>query len=337
MCGHPLLGLASPTRIEWGMAVSKRAKVMSQAAPAGDVLPVKTLKEHVMALDAAMLVAESAAEVGAVHKLRTNTRRVEAYLRLVDLLEHDTRPEQIPEHSKETKAVQGRLRQVRRAAGTVRDLDVQADAIWYDTPAKTAAKDDTIAAVRKEAKALRKHLQHTRKVEAEKLIAVLHREKQKLAAALRALEQVMKPASVPGIAPEEMGGRVQAWFASEIRKLLTPSGKGRKAKLSLQNRVAQLDEDALHDLRKAAKLCRYMAESAPDGSPVRAVAEQFEVVQEAGGTWHDWLLLARLSHGFHGKHAALTLRYTQKRDQTLREYYSKLDELLPILAHITAV
>lgn len=319
-----------------GMAVSKKV-VVPPAAPGGDVLPVKTLKEHIVALDAAMLVAASAAEVGAVHKLRTTTRRVEAYLHLVELLGDDTRPQHIPEHAKEAKAVTQRLRKVRQAAGTVRDLDVQVDAIWYDCPAKTAAKDIAVATVRRQAKALRKHLQHTRKVEAETLIAVLHREKQKLAASLRALEQAMKPASVPGVAPANMGERVQLWFAGEVRTLLKPAGKARKAKLTLKARVANLDEEALHDLRKAAKLCRYMAESAPDDSPVRAVAEQFEAVQEAGGMWHDWLLLARLSRGFHGKHAELTMRYTQQRDQALHEYHAKLDDLLPVLAHITAV
>ena len=303
-----------------------------------EVHPVKTLKEQIVSLDAAMLVAVTAAEVGAVHKLRTTTRRVEAHLHLVDLLEHATQPKDIPQHGAEAKAVHGRLRRVRRAAGTVRDLDVQMDAIWYDAPAKTEEKKhEEVAAVRRQAKELRKHLTHTRAVEAARLIATLHSQQQKLAASLRALEQAMKPASVPAITPEAMAERIQQWFSGEIRKLLTPERKGRKAKVSLQTRVAQLDEEALHNLRKAAKLCRYMAESAPDDSPVRATAEQFEAVQEAGGKWHDWLLLARLSKGFHGKGAELSVRYARHRDEALKGYYQQLDALLPVLAHITAV
>lgn len=291
-----------------------------------------------MALDAAMLVAATAAEIGAVHKLRTNTRRVEAFLRLVDLLEHATQPSGIPGHAKEAKAVRNGLRRVRQAAGTVRDLDVQMDAILYDAPAKTEEKGtETAAAVRKQAKALRKHLLHTRKVEAETLIAVLHRQQEKLAASLRTLEQAMKPASGPGIAPQHMGEHIQQWFAGEMGRLLQPEKHQRKVKTSLQRRVAQLDEERLHDLRKAAKLCRYMAESAPEGSPVRAMAEQFETVQEAGGKWHDWLLLAQLSRGYHGKHALLTARYEQHRAAALRDYQSQLAALLPVLAHITAV
>lgn len=321
-----------------GMAVSKKTAVEPQQPIDTDVHPVKTLKEHVVALDAAMLVAATAAEIGAVHKLRTNTRRVEAFLRLVDLLEHATRPSEIPEHSKEAKAVRGRLRRVRQAAGTVRDLDVQVDAIWYDAPAKVEGKGaDSVAVVRKQAKALRKHLLHTRKVEAETLIAVLHRQQEKLAASLRTLEQAMKPASGPGIAPQQMGEHIQQWFAGEMRRLLLPEKRQRKTKATLQTRVARLDEEHLHDLRKAAKLCRYMAESAPEGSPVRALAEQFEAVQEAGGKWHDWLLLARLSRGYHGKQAPLTTRYEQHRNAALREYQAQLNALLPVLAHITAV
>ncbi len=40
------------------------------------------LKEQVQALDSAMLVAQSSAEKGPVHKLRTGTRRREAQLAL---------------------------------------------------------------------------------------------------------------------------------------------------------------------------------------------------------------------------------------------------------------
>ncbi|MGI4755339.1 MAG: CHAD domain-containing protein [Janthinobacterium lividum] len=295
------------------------------------VHPVKTLQDHIESLDAAMLVATTAAEVGAVHKLRTSTRRVEAHLRLVDLLEHATKPKAIPEHATEAKAVQRRLRRVRRAAGAVRDLDVQADAIWYDAPAKTAANDDAIAAVRKQAKALRKHLNHMRGTEAAKLIDVLHAQQQKLAAALQALEQAMKPASVPAVEPAKMAKYIERWFANEAQSLLQPGHKQAKGEASWQSRLQVLDEDGLHNLRKVAKLCRYMAESAPDDLHTRQLAEQFEAVQETGGNWHDWLLLVQLSKGFHGKKAELTQRYTQHSEQALAKYRQTLLSLLPSL------
>ena len=300
----------------------------------GEVHPVKSLKEHIVTLDAAMLVAVTAAEVGAVHKLRTATRRVEAHLHLVDLLEHATRPSDIPEHTKEAKAVQRRLRTVRQAAGKVRDLDVQVDAIWYDAPAKTEEKGAAkIAEIRYEAKTLRKSLSHSRELEAAKLIGVLKTEQRKLAASLRELEQAMKPASVPAIEPDTMITHIQQWFTGETLKLLAPDHKSRA---TLKTRISRLDEDALHSFRKAAKLCRYMAESAPEESPVLATAEQFEALQEAGGKWHDWLLLARLARKFHGRDAALTRRYSAYRDAALREYQAQIEQLMPVLSNTAA-
>ncbi|MGI4854932.1 MAG: CHAD domain-containing protein [Janthinobacterium lividum] len=308
------------------MALKKSTK------PVDEIHPVKTLKEQIVSLDAAMLVAMSAAEIGAVHKLRTTTRRVEAHLRLVDLLEHATQPKDIPAHAAEASAVRRRLSKVRRAAGAVRDLDVQADAIWYDAPAKTAGQNDVAAtAVRRQAKALRKHLLHNRGVEAGKLIAVLQAQQQKLAAALRALEQAMKPASGPAIEPKSMASRIQQWFAGEVQNVLGLRHGKNKLRMTLHVRLKRLDEEELHTLRKAAKLCRYMAKSAPEGSNVRILAKQFEAVQEAGGKWHDWLLLAQISKGFNGKKAELTLRYTKHSEQSLAAYYGALEEMLPML------
>lgn len=328
LCSLGYAGLAP-----WNGVVHRIQMAVRKSTKQYDAIhPVKTLKDHIVSLDAAMLVAVSAAEIGAVHKLRTTTRRVEAHLRLVDLLANATKPKDIPEHAAEAKAVNRRLRRVRRAAGAVRDLDVQADGIWYDAPAKTAEQDEvSVAGVRREAKALRKHLLHTRDVEAAKLMAVLQAQQEKLAAALSALEKAMKPASVPAIDPEQMASRIQRWFVAETKRLLASERKSGKSTATLKLRLRQLDEDDLHTLRKAAKLCRYMAESAPEGSHLRTLAEQFEAVQEAGGKWHDWLLLAQLSKGFHGKKAELTRRYTQHSEQALAAYYRTLEEMLPVL------
>ncbi len=301
--------------------------VTSKRTKETEIHPVKSLKEHITALDAAMLVAASSAEVGAVHKLRTATRRVEAHLCLVDLLQHATSPKAIPEHASEGKAVRHRLRRVRRAAGKVRDLDVQVDAIRYDTPAKTRENSTTeIAAVRQQAKKLRKKLSHTRDGEAAKLIEVLQAEQQKLAAALRALEQAMKPASTPAVEPDVMLEHIEHWFTKQSLQELPARGR-----TTLKTTIPRLDENALHSFRKAAKLCRYMAESAPEGSPVLSKAADFESLQEAGGKWHDSLLLARLSRGFHGKKAELTQRFGQHSEEALAEYHHALEGLLPSL------
>lgn len=295
------------------------------------VHPLKALKEQIVALDAAMLVAVTATEVGAVHKLRTTTRRVEAQISLVELLAGGEKPVHLPPHTDEADAVRRRLRKVRRAAGVVRDLDVQTNAIELDAPLKAAVhKGSPGDIMRREAKALRKHLSALREHEAEKLVAVLKAEEQKLAASLRALEQAIKPANRGTVAPSTLVVRIEHGFAERTKGLLTRrAAKGETAKESLRFAIEALSEDDLHTVRKAAKLCRYMAESAPEGSPAFAMAERFEAMQEAGGHWHDWLLLEELSRRFHGKKADLTQRYAKHRDAALADYHLKLAELLP--------
>src|SRR4051812_25590665 len=107
------------------------------------IAPLSALSAQVIALDAALLVATTGAEVGAVHKLRTTTRRVEAQMRLLEMLTTGTKPIRLPDYAAEAKAVRRRLMKVRRAAGVVRDLDVQTTIIRMDAPAKSAVHQDS--------------------------------------------------------------------------------------------------------------------------------------------------------------------------------------------------
>ncbi|SEB69340.1 CHAD domain-containing protein [Terriglobus roseus] len=298
------------------------------------VSPLAALEQQVVALDAAMLVAVTATEVGAVHKLRTTTRRVEAQMRLLELMATGSKRLRLPDYAAEAKAVRSRLRKVRRAAGVVRDLDVQTTIIRMDAPLKsTVHKGSPGDTMRRQAKQLRKHLDEAREHEAQKLQIILQAEEHKLAANLRALEKVLKPAESSTAPPTALSSHVQHWFALQTALLLKRAKKkGETAKDSLRIAIEGLDEDGLHAVRKAAKLCRYMAESAPEGTAVRGLAERFESMQEAGGRWHDWLLLEQLAHHFHGKGAELTERYAKHRDSALADYHLRLSELLPTVA-----
>ncbi len=72
-----------------------------------------------------------------------------------------------------------------------------------------------------------------------------------------------------------------------------------------------------------------MAESLPTDLPAaKQIASRFEAIQEAGGKWHDWLLLQEIAAKHHGKDAALTDRYTQHRDAALASYQTHLATLL---------
>lgn len=278
-----------------------------------------------------MLVAVTSTEVGAVHKLRTTTRRVQAHLSLLDVLHHGDHPVRVPPHQDEIRAVMQHLRRIRRAAGAVRDLDVQTSMIALDAPQKAAVHKGTPGdEVRRQAKKLRKHLEAQRDVEARKLVATLKDEEQDLAASLLALEQAIKPAKRRSLSYAVLLQHAEEFFAAYVRPILhrRKPVKG-DAQTEVQRRIEQLDEDALHSLRKAAKLCRYMVEMAPEGSKARVAAERFEAVQETGGHWHDWLLLQQLSEDFHGRKAELTQRYAKHAAAALADYRLKLTEIVP--------
>ena len=81
--------------------------------------PVRTLRELVTSLGAAITLVLADPKPRSIHDLRTGTRRIEAQLELLALL-----PD-LPRHAKPAKKAGKLLRKVRRAAGSVRDLDVQ--------------------------------------------------------------------------------------------------------------------------------------------------------------------------------------------------------------------
>ena len=126
--------------------------------------------------------------------------------------------------------------------------------------------------------------------------------------------------------------RIQTWFTQGTTLLLHPGKHGDKGEsMDLRQAIARMGVRALHALRKSAKLCRYVAESAPEDAALRETAERYEAVQEAGGKWHDWLLLVKLSGKFHGREAELTRRFRKHRDAALAEYRLRLADLLPVL------
>ena len=268
-----------------------------------------------------MLVAQTSADKNPVHKLRTGTRRMEAQLALVSLLPG------MPEHTAQAAEVQRLLRRVRRAAATVRDVDVQIGMIEADMPDSAALHEGSRGdQVRKEARKLLKKLNKKRTRESTDLTGTLKAESEDLAAAMRTLQSVVTP--VPGTKPHtftvgELNEQIQNWFAARARVVLHADKHPDRAH-ALQ-RLQNLDEETLHDLRKVAKQCRYMAESLPEGSPeAKKLAQRFEYLQEAGGHWHDWLTLERVAARTLGKKAPLTERYRNHRNAALAEFHLQL-------------
>src|SRR5438105_2467820 len=83
--------------------------------------PLQVLSENVKALEAAILTCLAKPRKKAVHQLRTATRRIEAQLELLSQFE------QVPAQDKDRDNAMCLLKQLRRAAGHIRDVDVQRD------------------------------------------------------------------------------------------------------------------------------------------------------------------------------------------------------------------
>ena len=268
-----------------------------------------------------MLVAQTSADKSPVHRLRTSTRRMEAQLVLVSLLPG------MPEHSDQAAEVHRLLRRVRRAAATVRDMDVQIDMVEADMPDSAAVHNGSYGdEVRKDAQKLLKKLGKRRQRESADLTGTLKAESEDLASAMHALQSVMHaaPESRPRtFSALELSEQIQNWFAARARLVLHADRHPDRAH-ALQ-RLQHLDETTLHDLRKVAKQCRYMAESLPEGSPeAKKLAQRFEYLQEAGGTWHDWLALECTAAKLLGKKSPLTERYRNHRNAALAEFHLQL-------------
>jgi CHAD domain-containing protein len=222
--------------------------------------PVAVFLRQALMLKAAMADCLKKASPKRVHRLRSTTRRIEATLELLTLSSGISRIQ------KESKPLQRPLRKVRRAAGTVRDADVQSDLLdAYDrTP---------------DAKRLRKELGAVRKKTERKLIKRLEQEQKKIEVRLDNLEAILSPALDLDLSGAKLINVTQSWFADNIRGL-----------------DPQHDQD-LHSLRKASKTARYLAETGVDGSKAAAnLAARFEAVQKSLGEWHDHFLLLHEAH-----------------------------------------
>ncbi|HWB33254.1 MAG TPA: CHAD domain-containing protein [Acidobacteriaceae bacterium] len=276
------------------------------ARAASPTRPIQALYEAIQSLEAAALVCLATPKKRPVHRLRTFTRRIEAQLHLIALLP-DT-----PRHAKQRTKTLALLRKLRRAAGAVRDLDVERDLIAHDA-ARIRGRSHRAVALRDEAATLDDALKHRRTAEAEKLVRLLRKERKKLPLAFESLREALAPAKKAVLTEDQLIALTRDWFA-----------RGNPP----QSPAANDDAGTLHDIRKRAKLARYMAESPPrSGQPAaraRRLAAHFEALQEAGGHWHDWLQLAGFARKQLGKSAQLPERFSTHANSALRTYKHKL-------------
>ena len=260
--------------------------------------PLQVLRENVTALEAAVLNCLSKPRKKSVHQLRTATRRIEAQLELLSLFDH------LPANSKPRDKALRLLKQLRRAAGQVRDVDVQRDLIAEEASPKRHPDKKLLT----EARDLRRTLKRKRDAEADALLKLLKKRETKFGDVFRDLLDSLQPAESLALTEPQLITVVNDWYTQQ---------RGHQP----GDTPPERDTDRLHSIRKDAKLARYLAESAPESATTaRQIAAQFEALQEAGGQWHDFLLLCEVSRDHLGKSAQLPQRFNARAQKLLHAF-----------------
>jgi CHAD domain-containing protein len=281
--------------------VAKRAVVHKQqdsSRPALD--PLAHLLPVADAFNAAVGQCIENADPEAVHRVRTGSRRLQA------MLEATLREAGPTTHALErpARAWLRELKQIRRAAGAVRDLDVQRKLLenWVGeqmprqdgAPGSSETIPPEMQAEMKQAEMLDAWLKGERKHLAQGMQKQIRKRQQGLAkgqgALFTAITRVplgrsVAPRSADAVALEEF---VRASDAMPL-----------------------LHAENLHDFRKATKKARYVAEVGAEGNS--GVAKALKRVQDAIGEWHDWVCLGEEAKAALGQDAPeLTAAFTRE-------------------------
>lgn len=299
--------------------VAKRGvrKQQDSSRPAQD--PLAHLLPVADSFNAAVAKGIEDADPEAVHRMRTGSRRLQA------LLETTLRESGPAGHALEKPARTWlrELKQVRRAAGAVRDLDVQRK-LLEDWIGKQMPEQETTPVSEASPPAEIK--------QAEMLDAWLKSERKHLARGMQKEIKKRQQALAEG----------QGTLFTAITRL--PLGRPRALRpadaVALEEFVRATDAmpllhgENLHDFRKATKKARYVAEAGAEGES--NVAKALKRIQDAIGEWHDWLCLGKetqaalgqdapeLTAAFQGeieRHFAAALKTTQSiRGRLLGEW-----------------
>lgn len=221
----------------------------------------------------------SVAGVAEVHHVRTTAQRVRATVEGA-LRRHS--PSEIPLKKAGADWLR-QMKKLRRAAGPVRDLDVQrkllegaaSDAYKLDGgpvygQSTAAPGADSIA---EEINSLDVWLGDRRHVRAGVLVREIRKRREKLAACEAAFFA----------ASEKCGTDCLGETASACKWALEDFAQATEA-------MPSLNTENLHSFRKRAKAARYIAESG--GPDAAGVARVLKRIQDAAGEWHDWLGLS---------------------------------------------
>jgi CHAD domain-containing protein len=245
----------------------------------------------------ALLSCRAKTSKRAVHQLRKITRISEAVLRKA--AEDHPDAGQLHKHIKEIKK---QLKRVRRAAGSVRDLDMHCKiAAQIRDRMLQSADAGLLTQLRREYRSLDAKLTRRREQAAKHLKLILTSSELKLE---RLLLKILK--AMHGLHSDGPG---MLATAKEWVRCTPLPGK---------------DSESLHDYRKTTKAARYLAEMDEDSAAARKLEKHLKQVQDAIGKWHDLLLLAEEAKDALGGNAAMTLAAKQACEQARMQAERKI-------------
>lgn len=262
--------------------------------------PVAKLREQARRLEAALSVGVSTPTAKAVHELRSATRRVEAQLELLSMMQG------LPAYRPEAGKVLRRLAILRRQAGRVRDCDVHLK-LLEDKDREMRSLPETTPGLAKSKDKLQKNLAKRRTRKENKLIATIERQLPKLARDTEKMLKALKDADEREASVAEMLRLIDHRFDRQLQS-------------------HRSGEEHLHELRKSAKRARYQCEGLP-GPQAASLARRLEQLQDAGGSWHDFLDLTRRCHATLGADHPMSRILEHVRDEHLDHYLHDLEDL----------
>jgi CHAD domain-containing protein len=265
------------------------------------VHPITTLRDAATSLEASILLCLAVPKKETVHRLRTLTRRIEAQLELLAMLPG------LPHHEEQARNTARLLKKLRHAAGQVRDIDVQRDLIRNQAAASTNGAAHPSHGLRHQARHLSTTLKHQRDEAEAHLLRLLHKQRMQLPLAFEELLKTLAPAESLTLTEPHLTTLVLDIYHNSHAPSAIPQ-----------------DTAALHEIRKRAKLARYLAESAPASAAARRLASRFERLQQAGGQWHDWLILTDIATREFGDSAPLAQRFAAETRTALRTFQRRL-------------
>jgi CHAD domain-containing protein len=235
-----------------------------------------------------------------VHQLRTTSRRMEALLNTAKR----RRRSDVKFGRKVDKALK-ELKPIRKAAGPVRDMDVQRglleDVMKAKGGALPIAESNTF---NDEARKLQAKLKKYRKDAATKLAYVIADAENKEFKLISLLKSDLSETN---------------WMS-----LL-------KDAQAIERRSARSldigDPDSLHAYRKRSKFSRYLAEMEEKSAPAERFAKRMKQVLDGIGAWHDWMLLTQLAKETLGKSSALAKVLKEERDRALGQAVGAVERL----------